>query len=197
MPLKKVELDEGASTQELILAIERKDRRFRLFQSLFMVGTFIALIFIISAQQRTLDSIKQQVSDQQATTKLACEQRDEQLNEITRRLNCMVVFFSTPNRDNLTIENIENCALNRDEDLNKFFQNKPNDNSDNPPNLPDSAPTAPSENDEARASDSGGSNGTPENTPPANNQRPPVAIPLPFLPDLPLCVPITNICVRP
>lgn len=37
------------STQDLIGQIERKDRRFRFAQSVFMISTLIALILVISA----------------------------------------------------------------------------------------------------------------------------------------------------
>lgn len=73
MPLKKLNPAELDSTDQLIHAIEHKDRRFRLFQTIFMVGTFLALIVIIGAQQNTLDGIKAQQTEAEKTAKLQSE----------------------------------------------------------------------------------------------------------------------------
>lgn len=77
MPLKKLSDQNGASAEELIRAIEKKDRRFRLFQSLFMIGTFVALIFIISAQQRTLAEVQDQVREDQRIAERTREERTD------------------------------------------------------------------------------------------------------------------------
>lgn len=110
----------------------------------------------------------------------------------------MVVFFSTTDRENLTIENVNECTLNRNEDLNKFFRDEPNNSSENPPNLSPSAPTAPQENEEAQTTppkqDSGESDQT-DDEDTAAEERPPVTVQTPIV-DIPLCVPITSICVR-
>lgn len=190
MPLKKLNPTERQSTDELIHTIERKDRRFRLFQSIFMIGTFVALIFLIGAQQRTLANVQTQVAEQEKTAEAARIQREEQLQKITRRLDCMVVFFSTPNRENLTIENVENCSLNRDEDLNKFFQNKPDNSSENPPNLPGSAPTATQENAEAQGQQQ---NGSQEQNSGSQEENSPEQV---YIFGIPVCVPFTKICVQ-
>ena len=172
-------MSDHASTQEIIYNIEKKDKRFRLFQTMFMVGTFVALIFIIGAQQRTLSNVEIQVSQQQETANDASKERTAQLEAITRRLDCMVVFFSTPDREGLTIDNVENCSLNRDPDLNKFFQNEPDNTSENPPNLTDSAPTATQENVEAQQE---------EETQPAPEKQV-------YILGIPVCIPFTGVCV--
>lgn len=180
-------MSDHASTQELINKIEKKDKRFRLFQSLFMIGTFIALIFIIGAQQKTLESIQDQVEEQSIANATASKERSEQLASITRRLDCMVVFFSQPDRDNLTIEDVETCVLNKDQDLNKFFQNDPNNSSENPPNLPGSASTGTQENGPAQTDESEGQDTSEDSSP--------VTLHTPIV-DIPLCVPLTGLCIR-
>lgn len=197
MPLRKLVVPEGATTEELIRAIERKDRRFRVFQFLFMVGTFVLLIFIIAAQQRTLSEVQHQVQNDAKIAEETREQRTNQLDNITRRLDCMVVFFSTPNRDrdNLTIENVETCALNKDQDLNKFFRNEPKNNSENPPNLqgsvsPSSTPATP-----ATPSGSTNTSATQDDEDSPAERRPPLQLDTPIL-DLLLGVPQVNIGIR-
>jgi hypothetical protein len=193
MPLKHLK-HEDATAEELIRAIEKKDRRFRLFQSLFMIGTFCALIVIIGAQQRTLDGVQTQVAEDQKIAAQTRKERTEQLNDITRRLNCMVVFFSTPDREGLTIENVNECTLNRNENLNKFFEDEPNNSSENPPNLPGSATTAPQENAAAPVPQNPQIENPNPETPPAE-ERPPLTLQTPII-DIPLCVPLLDVCAR-
>lgn len=196
MPLKKLKLPDGTTTEELIHAIEQKDRRFRLFQSLFMIFTFIALIVIIGIQQRTLNNVQAQVEKDAIVAQQTREARTEQLEAITRRLNCMLVFFSTPDRNGLTIENVNKCSLNRDENLNKFFEDEPNNSSENPPNLPGSGPTATQENAEPQGQPNPSADPSePEPETPPSEERPPVTLRTPLI-DIPLCVPLTGICVR-
>lgn len=125
MPLKKLKPEDMQDTTALIHAIERKDRRFRLFQLLFMITTFIALIIIISAQQRTLDGVRDQLSQAKSTAQEQNKQSKEQQATILRRLDCMTVFFSQTSRMNLSIENIDKCTLNRDGSLQQFFIQEP------------------------------------------------------------------------
>jgi len=125
MPLKKLKPEEKVSTEALIAAIERKDRRFRLFQTLFMVGTFILLILIISAQQRTLDGVRDQLTQAKQIASETAKRSQEQQDTILRRLDCMSVFFSQRDRTNLSIENIDKCTLNRDGDIQTFFTQQP------------------------------------------------------------------------
>jgi len=125
MPFKKLNVGEHDSTDKLIHAIESKDRRFRLFQMLFMVGTFVALIIIISAQQRTLDGVQTQLTQAKEVAQEQNKQSDELGKRIERRLDCMVVFFSQQERANLSIANIDKCTLNRDGDIQRFFRDDP------------------------------------------------------------------------
>lgn len=197
MPLKKLKEQEKATTQALLAAIEQKDRRFRLFQTLFMVATFIALIFIISAQQRTLAGVENQLKEYRTLASEDSARDEDQQNKIVRRLNCMVYFFTIPNRQGLTIESIDECTLNRDENVDQFFAHPEDTNSERPPNLPDSAPSATSENDVAPVITPEQPDAQPvEETPPVVEPRPPVMIHLPILPDIPVCVPLLDVCVR-
>lgn len=196
MPLKKLKEEEKASTEALLAAIEHKDRRFRLFQTLFMVGTFIALIFIIGGQQRTLEDVRAQQKQAEEIALQATEQSEDSDTKIIRRLNCMVVFFSERNRSSLSIDDIDRCTLNRDKNVNQFFQQSEETPAEQPPNLPDSVPSATSENDETQATVPEEPEVQPiEETPSVVNPRPPVAIETPII-DISLCLPLVDICVR-
>lgn len=125
MPLKPLTPEEKEDTRALLAAIERKDRRFRLFQTLFMVGTFLALIFIISAQQRTLSGVEEQLVQAKNIAAETAKRSKDQQDTILRRLDCMSVFFSQRDRTNLSIENIDKCTLNREGNLQQFFTQTP------------------------------------------------------------------------
>lgn len=174
------------STQDLIGQIERKDRRFRVAQAVFMISTLIALIIVISAQQRTLTGIKDQLVQAKAAQAAASKQSDDQRDKIIRRLDCIVVFFTMPNRATVTIDDIDKCSLNRDQTVQQFFAQPENTPAEKPPNLAPSS-SAPS-----------GTTAQP-NQPQPTTPTPPV---IPSPPDplkllgVPVCIPLTNICAR-
>lgn len=124
MPFRKLRPEEMENTETLLAAIEHKDRRFRVFQTLFMVGTFIALIFIISAQQRTLSSVQQQLVEARKVAESQSKQTDDSQATILRRLDCLAVYFSQRNRTDLTIQDIDKCTLNRNGTAQQFFTQK-------------------------------------------------------------------------
>lgn len=116
MPFKPLKVEEGATTEQLLAQIEAKDRKFRLAQALFMVSTLVALIVVVAFQLQTLNGIKQGQEEYVKNSK------DSQ-QKIERRLDCMTVFFSQKDRTNLTIQNIDQCTLERDGDIQRFFTN--------------------------------------------------------------------------
>lgn len=139
MPFKKLKPEEHSSATALIAAIEHKDRRFRLFQLMFMVGTFVALIIIIGAQQRTLDGVREQQQEAQQTAETQSKQTDKSQEIILRRLDCLAVYFSQRNRTDLTIQDINKCTLERNGTAQQFFTQKPGEE-------PKTTPTAQSSN---------------------------------------------------
>ena len=126
------------TTHQLINNIEKKDKRFRFFQTLFMVLTFLALIIVISAQQRTLVGVQTQLTEQDTIATATKEHNDDNQKAILRRLSCMTVFFSQTNRQNLSIQNIDKCTLDRSGDVQQYFKTAEGNDS-SPPNL-DPAP---------------------------------------------------------
>lgn len=191
MPFKKLNMNEKLSAEELIHAIERKDRRFRFAQTLFMVGTFVALIIIIGAQQRTLDGVQQQLTQAKQIALETANRSKDQQDTILRRLDCMSVFFSQRDRTNLSIENIDKYTLNRDGDLQQFFTQEPGQEPETtreqqPSNLSPS-PAVPSQ-------------GTTPTDPIDNGDdivdpRPPATLNIPFIDLSPVCV-LQIFCVK-
>lgn len=148
MPLKKLSPEEihRNNTNELIAQIEKKDRRFRFFQTLFMVLTMLALVLVISAQQRTLDGVQSQLAQQKEIAAKADKSSKDQLATILRRFDCLTVFFSQTNRTNLSIEDIDKCTLNREGDLQQFFITTPDGRTDATDTPQSTAPKAQAPN---------------------------------------------------
>lgn len=194
MPLKSLTPQEKEDTTALLAAIERKDRRFRLFQTIFMVGTFLALIIIIGAQQKTLADVQNQQKQAEEIALESAKRSENQQDKIIRRLNCMVVFFSETDRQNLSINDIDRCTLNRDENIDQFFQQPESTPAEQPPNLEGSAPTATQENAEAPVPEQARTE-PPASQPTVVEPRPPATIETPLV-DIPLCVPLTGLCIR-
>ena len=178
-------MSDHLSTQELINRIESKDRKFRLAQSVFMILLLATLTGVIFVQFRTLNAVKEQLIVQKATSEERSSQNRELQDKIIRRLDCMVQFFSQPDRSNLTIENINQCSLNRNEDVQQFFQ-QPESTPSQKPNTVN--PTAQPE----------------ETTMPEPSEPPAISNnPVPIEPrppkrilGIPLCVPFTESCLR-
>lgn len=122
-PLKP--LQPAASTDDLIAQIERKDRRFRLAQTVFMLSTFLALLIVIFIQNQTLHQVQQQLVSAKNTAAQQDDNANKATDKIIRRLDCMTVFFSQKDRTNLTIKDIDECTLERDGDIQRFFTNNP------------------------------------------------------------------------
>lgn len=121
MPFKRLQRTDNMTTDELIEQIESKDRRFRLAQTIFMVSTFIALIIVIVIQNQTLHGVQEQLTQAKDVAAQQSRQSDASDAKIIRRLDCMVVFFSQKDRTNLSITNIDECTLDRDGNLQRFF----------------------------------------------------------------------------
>jgi len=187
MPLKNLKPEELESTRTLIAAIERKDRRFRLFQTLFMVGTFLALIIIIGAQQRTLGELQESQKQAEQVAIETAKRSSEQQDTILRRLDCMSVFFNQTNRTNLTIDNIDKCTLSREGNIQEFFRQEPGEAPETtrePQNLTPSP--APREQ---------GATSPPEANPEPPIEQPPTVEPRPPLLTVPLPLVEEEICL--
>ncbi len=108
------------TTRELIEEIEKKNKRFRFAEMLFIVMTFLGLITVIVIQQRTLDTSRATLVAVQAQLK----QQDQSVNQINRHIDCVLVFFSQRDRANLSIEDVNKCTLSNGTSATQYFQTK-------------------------------------------------------------------------
>ena len=172
---------EEHNTQRLIKDIERKDRRFRLAQSTFTVIILLVLLGVIFAQYRTLSAVQQQLSQAKEIAAQDDRQSDEQRDKIIRRLDCIVVFFQQPNRTLLTIKDIDACTLNHDGTVQQFFQQPESTPSEQPPGLKNTTNNSTTNNNQTV---------NPPAQPTPTEEKPAEVL------GIPVCVPLTNICVR-
>lgn len=170
--IKADSFDHHQNTTELVKAIERKDKRFRFFQTVFMVGTFVLLILVISAQQRTIDGIDNQITEARAERTKQSDANQARTETILRRLDCLAVYFSQSSRAGLTIANIDKCTLNREGDVQQFFTQDNDGNIDVTPNQQETG-TPPNLTPSTPPQQSGGAT-TPIEQPPVVEPRPPI-----------------------
>lgn len=191
-------MSDHLSTQELINRIESKDRRFRTAQAIFLILLLSLLIGVVFVQFRTLDTVRQQLVASKAQADENSKQSDKQREVIVRRLDCMVAFFSQPDRTTIRIADIEKCSLEKDDPA-QFFAPVNGTSSTTTTNGDGSNTTTTTTNDTP-----GNPGATPSTTPPQSTNtptpvpQPPVVEPRPPVEvlGLPVCVPFTGVCLR-
>jgi hypothetical protein len=187
-------MSDHASTQELINSIEKKDKSFRLAQSIFLTLLLVLLVGIVFVQFRTLDTVRQQLVASKATATETTNQSNQQRDTIIRRLDCVVAFLNQPNRTALVISDIDKCSLNTADSPTKFFAPA------------DGTSTSTNTNGDGSTTTTTTTNNTPGN-PDLNHPQPVIQQPLtppttvePKPPlrviGVPICVPFTEVCVR-
>ncbi len=142
-------LELHAETQKLIRKVERKDRQFRIAATIFAIGIMLILAILLAIGLRNLSK----ANDQLVQQKQLLEQQQESTEKISRRLDCMTVFFSQKDRTGLSIANIDQCTLNRSGDIQRFFVQPQTGQSSQPQNASpnnsgnstSSTPTTPSQ----------------------------------------------------
>lgn len=101
-------------SHHLLEEIDRKDRRFRFFQSLFFFLVAIMLGFLLYASLQQSQSNQQVIENQAANLKAlneAAQKRSVQINDLQKHIDCVVALFQQPNRATLRISDLENCSL--------------------------------------------------------------------------------------
>ena len=187
-----------AGTRALVTEVERKDRRFRTAQAIFLSLIFCILIGVVYVQLRTLAGVQEQLK-QQAVLLEEQKKNTEDLKDtsakVSRQLDCIAEFFATRDRSDAHITNLDQCTIVR----------------------PDGTIVAPTFSQGAAPTQTPTTDPQPQtqNSPqpispdmpglePLNPQQPdPIIPPLPA-PDrppveilgIPLCVPFTGVCVR-
>lgn len=184
------------NTRTLVAAVELKDRRFRIAQTVFMAMVFIAMAAVILFQFRIQAGIQEQLKQQAVLLQAQKQNTDElkknttdQLSKVSAQLDCIASFFATRNRTEATITDLEQCTIVRSDG--SIVQPNFNRGASSPSN----STTTPAPRN---------SNGASQGQTPSNPQQPttPTVPNTPAVPDpveilgIPICVPFTDRCVR-
>lgn len=107
-----------AEVEGLIRDIERRDIRFRRSQTVFVVSLIVGIIVLLILMIQVLSGIGRQLTALDEARAAATAQGENQLRVIEDRLNCIVKVFAESDRSEITIEDIDSCTLERDEEAN-------------------------------------------------------------------------------
>lgn len=112
---------ENMTTLELVARIEAKNYRFKVagfvFAGCLMAGLAVLLVLGLSTlngvntqltQQKTLLNSQKLVLDKISG---ASKQRTAQINDLQNHIDCIVELFRQPNRQSLTIKDINGCQF--------------------------------------------------------------------------------------
>lgn len=187
--------DLHASTQQLIRDIERKDRRFRLAQSVFMV---LLMLGFIAGGYFAAQAYQAEQKARDAANKAVVDAINEKLEGQSKQLQCIVRFFTidSTERETSSIRSVDDCFTTdvtsqadppltveggqaSNFSLGPVAQAPPEPDISTPPQQP------------GRPADPGRPPQTPAEPPQAPDEHPPVEVL-----GVPLCVPFVGICVR-
>lgn len=181
------------ATQRLIQDIERKDRRFRIAQTVFMVlliGGFVAGGFL--ANQAYQSAQAQRDRDNAAVIQAVNDKLDRQ----SEQLRCIVEFFTIEDRANLVITSVEDCF-----DVNRTSQDDSDDSAfsaegEQSPNFTP-GPTGPQQTIDPQSPGLSPVGPTPQQpSEPTPEPEPPAEDPPVEVLGIPVCVPLTGVCLR-
>lgn len=97
--------DLHAATQQMLDEIQKKDRRFRTAQAIFMFLVVVGLAAALIFEAILLTQVKNQATEIQKNTQA-------QLDKQSHYIECIAKFFASKDRQNLTL-NIQSCQVNK------------------------------------------------------------------------------------
>jgi hypothetical protein len=106
---------------EILDQLELRNRRFKVASVVFAAFCLIGLVLLLVLGLQTLQKVNSQLasqkkllgSQQQVITKIAgaAKSRTAQINDLQQHIDCIVGLFQLPNRQDLTITNVEGCQI--------------------------------------------------------------------------------------
>jgi len=105
--------DLHATTQQMLADIEKKDRRFRLAQSVFMALLIAALVGVIVVEIQILNGVRDQLRTAESTVQELKDNSERQNQRQIEHLQCIAKFFAqTPEeRETSKIKTVDQCVL--------------------------------------------------------------------------------------
>ena len=112
---------EHKTTRELIDRVNNQNNRFRVASVVFGAVTILGLIVLLLVCLGTLSGVNRQLSQQKklldsqqqilSRISASSQQRTRQINDLQNHINCIVELFQQPNRQNLTITDLQGCQI--------------------------------------------------------------------------------------
>lgn len=106
---------------EIVKELNRRNRRFKQFTILFMITVAVGLIVIILVGLNNLQRANAQLEQQKAlleaqnqtiqAVKDQGDKRTEQLEDISKQIDCIAKFFTQRNRTDAVITDLEQCKI--------------------------------------------------------------------------------------
>lgn len=171
----------------LIANVEAKDKRFRIFQGLFMGIVSILLIVLVGAQFFVIKQFQDQSAQRAAGIKKIAQTAQHNTELSNQYLQCIARFFATTDRQSRILTDLDNCVYEQNGAVIPGLDSNPTGNraAQEPvtinPNGPGLTQQSPSNTQQGDNSGNGGN----------SSENPPVEIL-----GIPVCVPFTNVCVR-
>lgn len=184
------------TTHDLIRTIESKDRRFRVALAAFMIVVALSLICILYAQFRLINEFRTQAHAQgELILDLQRDSRDAN-TRAAQQLSCIADFFANTDRVNRIITDLDDCRIepipqkqsSNDQTAGQTVFFPPRAQNPQPltvQNSPAANPIQPAE-----PPPSGPSPSSPPPAAPAPDPPKPIEIL-----GIPVCVPLTGVCV--
>lgn len=107
--------------------VERKDRRFRAAQTIFMTVVIVVLLGVLAMLYNNTEQLRAQVNSieelakKQAATALEIKHSTDELkkdsaaqsDKVIRYVECLAQFFATTDRANRVISDLQNCVVQK------------------------------------------------------------------------------------
>lgn len=106
-------LDPEPTISDLKALIVYRDKRFRIFQALFMGIIGIALIVLVAAQFIVINQFQDQSAQRAAGLKQLAETAQNNTELSNQYLQCIARFFATTDRSGQVLTDLDQCAYER------------------------------------------------------------------------------------
>lgn len=179
---------------ELLQTIQHRDRRFRLAQTIFMSIVALVLCGVLIALYAQNQSLSAQANDRAKNVQKLLDAQErtiaaqkEEIETTNRYIQCIAQFFATTDRANRFLTDLDACNIQQNGQRVGGVNLTPTQ--EQAPAITNNTTNNTTNNNRGSSSGSSGSGGDGNNG--GNAQSDPVKVL-----GIPVCVPLTNVCVR-
>jgi hypothetical protein len=150
---------------------------------LFIIAGIAVAVLILSIQAN--NRAKQEAAAAQERNRVVLQQIKDATDSVNRHLDCITIFFSRTDRQDLTIKDVDKCVLQRDSNPADTF-------------IPKEITDKQTKDSTAPQTNGSGADSKKSTTPqqPEEPSNPPEEHPPVRVLGIPVCVPFTGVCAR-